>query len=89
MAERVSQKVKENEMNVDYAYGVIDAVVQAMDVVATKPELSQAFIVDLLKKMPDIAEALIFMVKPEHRMKMYEFVKASTRMVGTWAQMER
>ena len=78
--------MSEQESDVDYAYKVIDAVTEAMDRVAAKPELAQAFMFDLLKKMPELVDALMGITMPEHRQKMAELVRSSARMLAIWAK---
>ena len=77
---------KSQESDIDYAYKVIDAVTEAMDRVAAKPELAQAFMFDLLKKMPELVDALMGITMPEHRQKMAELVRSSARMLAIWAK---
>ena len=77
---------KSQESEVDYTYKVIDAVTEAMDRVAAKPELAQAFMFDLLKKMPELVDALMGITMPEHRQKMAELVRSSARMLVIWAK---
>lgn len=81
MAAKEKEKL---ESEIDYAYGVIDAVVEAMDRVAVKPEYAELFVVDMLRKMPEMVDALMVMTKVEHRPKMAELVKASSRMACAW-----
>lgn len=84
------EKVKKvREVEIDYAYGVIDAVVEAMDKVAAKPELAEMFVVDMLKKMPDLIDAIMIITREEHRPKMGELMKASSRMVASWVSQAR
>jgi len=80
----MTSEQKVNESEVDYAYAVLDAIVEAMDKVAAKPELGQLFMIDLLRKMPKFADALMIITPNEHRLKMAELVKASARMCGAW-----
>ena len=77
---------KSQESEVDYTYKVIDAVTEAMDRVAAKPELAQVFIVDLLTKMPELVDALMGITMLEHRQKMAELVRSSSRMLAVWAK---
>jgi len=77
---------KSQESDVDYTYKVIDAVVEAMDRVAAKPELAQAFILDLLKKMPELVDALAVITVPEHRPVMGKLVMSTSRMLAAWAK---
>jgi len=77
---------KSQESDIDYAYKVIDAVTEAMDRVAAKPELAQVFIVDLLTKMPELVDALMGITMLEHRQKMAELVRSSSRMLAIWAK---
>ena len=77
---------KSQESDIDYTYKVIDAVTEAMDRVAAKPELAQVFIVDLLTKMPELVDALMGITMPEHRQKMAELVRSSARMLAIWAK---
>ena len=77
---------KSQESDIDYTYKVIDAVTEAMDRVAAKPELAQAFMFDLLKKMPELVDALMGITMPEHRQKMAELVRSSARMLAIWAK---
>jgi len=77
---------KSQESEVDYTYKVIDAVTEAMDRVAAKPELAQVFIVDLLTKMPELVDALMGITMLEHRQKMAELVRSSSRMLAIWAK---
>jgi hypothetical protein len=78
---------KSQESDFDYTYKVIDAVTEAMDRVAAKPEMAQEFIVDLLKKMPELVDALMTVTMPEHRQKVAELVKSSSGMIAAWAKM--
>ena len=75
---------KSQESDIDYAYQVIDAVSEAMDRVEANPGLAQVFIVDLLTKMPELVDALIAITLPEHRQKMAEIVRSSSRMLASW-----
>ena len=77
---------KSQESDIDYTYKVIDAVTEAMDRVAAKPELAQVFIVDLLTKMPELVDALMGITMSEHRQKMAELVRSSSRMLAIWAK---
>jgi hypothetical protein len=85
----MASEQKSQENDIDYTYKVIDAITEAMDKVATKPELAQAFIVDLLTKMPELADALMGITLLEHRPKMAELVRSSARMMGSWAKAMR
>lgn len=80
---------KGQESSVDYAYKVIDAVVEAMDRVEANPELASAFIVDMLKKMPELVDALVVITMPEHRQKMADLVRSSSRMMVKWVKLTR
>ena len=87
MAKEQEQEQLTSDM--DFAYAVIDAVVEAMDRVTAEPILAKKFVFDLLKGMPTFIDALMIMTKPEHRMKMGELVKASSRMGGEWVKKEK
>jgi hypothetical protein len=80
----VERQKLENET--DYAYGVIDAIVEGMDKVTANPALAQGFVFELLKKMPELVDALMIVTKTEHRLKMAELVKASARMAAEWVK---
>ena len=77
---------KSQESDIDYAYRVIDAVAEAMDRVEVNPELASVFIVDLLKTMPELVDALMGITIPEHRQKMAVLVGSSARMLASWAK---
>jgi len=77
---------KSQESDIDYAYRVIDAVAEAMDRVEVNPELASVFIVDLLKTMPELVDALMGITMPEHRQKMAVLVGSSSRMLASWAK---
>ena len=79
------QKSQEND--IDYTYKVIDAVTEAMDRVTAKPEMAQAFIVDLLTKMPELVDALAAITVPEHRPVMGKLVRSTSRMLASWLKM--
>jgi hypothetical protein len=74
---------------VDYAYAVIDAVVEGMDKVAANPELAESFVVDMLKKMPEIIDALMALTPDEHKEIIGKLVRASSRMVGEWLKAKK
>jgi hypothetical protein len=74
---------------IDYAYAVIDAVVEGMDKVAANPEMAEAFVVDMLRKMPEIIDALMALTPDEHKEVIGKLVRASSRMVGEWIKAKR
>lgn len=78
-----------SKVDVDYAYGVLDALKQAFDKAATKPELGQALMVEMIQKLPEIFDALMTVTKPEHRPAVYELVKAAGRMMKGWLSYQR
>jgi hypothetical protein len=87
MTERVEKSKTEQEQNsVDYAYGVIDAIVVAMDEVTAQPELADFFTVELLKKMPELIDALAIITKLEHAKMVGRLIEASSRMMASWAK---
>jgi hypothetical protein len=85
----MASEQKSQENDIDYAYKVIDAITEAMDRVTAKPELAQAFIIDLLTKIPELADALMGITLPEHRQKMAELVRSSARMIANWVKVMR
>ena len=82
----MAEKVVSEQSEFDYAYKVIDAIVEAMDRVTTKPEYARVFVGDLLQKMPDLIDALMMMTFPEHRPKLSELLRASSRMGAEWVK---
>lgn len=84
----MSQKVISKE-DIDYAYGVLDALRQAFDAAAVKPELGQALMVEMIKKLPEIFDALMTVTEPEHRPQVYELVKAAGRMMKGWLSYQK
>jgi hypothetical protein len=68
---------------------VIDAVVEGMDKVAANPEMAEAFIIDMLRKMPEIIDALMAITPSEHKEIIGKLVRASSRMVGAWIKAKR
>jgi len=77
---------KSQESDIDYAYRVIDAVAEAMDRVEVNPELASVFIIDLLKAMPELVDALMGITMSEHRQKMAVLVGSSARMLASWVK---
>ena len=78
-----SQSEKQ-ESQVDYAYAVIDSVIEAMDKATAKPKLAQHFIVSLLRNMPELVDALMTITIEEHRPQMGKLLKASSEMTAKW-----
>jgi len=72
------------QKKVDWAYEVITSVTRAMDKVAAKPRYYPIFSAELLKKMPDVIDALMILTKEEHYGMMARFLKASTGLTGEW-----
>ena len=67
------------EEEIDYAYKVIEAVVEGASRVDATPRLAQAYLLNLVSKLPDVTDALLAITIPEHRMKVVELVRAVTR----------
>lgn len=84
----VNQK-QSTESRVEYAYAVIEAMAEAMDKVAVKPELTEHFIVDFLRKMPELVDAVMIMTIPEHRQQIAKLLKSSSRMTAEWVMKMR
>ncbi len=74
----------DEQERINWAYNTITSVVTAMDEVAAKPEFFARFNAELLKKMPDVIDAVMILTKEEHVGIMARFWKASTRLTGEW-----
>ena len=78
----MSKKQKEaSEVEVDYAYGVLDGVVEGMNKVADNPNNQLAFTMSFFKNLPQIMDAIEVIVKPEHRPKLAGVVRSSAKMM--------
>lgn len=66
------------EGEIDYAYQVIEAVVEGASRVNATPRLAQAYLLNVVSKLPDITDALLAITIPEHRMKVVELIRAVT-----------
>jgi len=86
MAEK-EQSSKPEEVTVDYAYGVLSALIESMDRVCAKPEITRAFLFSIQQKYPEILDAVMAVTAPEHREIVAQVIKASSRVTATWLKM--
>ncbi len=73
-----------SEADLQYAYGVFDAVKRAMDHAALNPEKQEQFELEFINKMPQIFEALMLLLPMEHRGLIYELFLSTGRYARTW-----
>ncbi len=77
-----------SETDLQYAYGVFDAVKRAMDHVALNPSKLEQFELEFIKKMPDIFTALMLLLPTEHRGLIYEIFQSTGRFARTWMKLK-
>ena len=82
--EKKNQSSKPEEVTVDYAYAVLNVLVESMDRVSAKPEISKAFLFSIQQKYPDILDAIMAITAPEHREIVGKAIKACARMTAVW-----
>ena len=75
----------------DWAYAVLDRFVEAFNRVSSaKDEEAKALLgklqIESIKKLPSLFEALMIIVKPEHRPIVYEFFKALIGVIDKWSR---
>ena len=80
----MSQKLKEQQ--VDYAYQVTQALIEAIDKTAAKPEKLNQLKKELIENLPEIFEAVMTVTQPEHRHLIYELFKSITNLIRVIAQ---
>ncbi len=80
----MSQKLKEQQ--VDYAYQVIQALIEGIDKTAAKPEKLEQLKKELVENLPEIFEAVMTITQPEHRHLIYELFKSITNLIRAIAQ---
>jgi len=77
-----------SETDIQYAYGVFDAVKNAMDHVALNPDKLEQFELEFIQKMPDMFEALMLLLPTEHRGLIYEIFLSTGRYARTWMKLK-
>lgn len=85
MAENQNQKSNEKvitDVDVDWAYGVLSTVKEAMDKAVGDKGAGTQLMREIVDELPDILEAFIILVGVEHR----QFVAG---VVGSWVKMMR
>ncbi len=90
MRERMKRLERVNnpeEITVDYAYKVLEAIIESLDRVSAKPEITKAFLYSIQQKYPDILDAVMAITPPEHREIVGRAVKSLSRVTGTWLKM--
>lgn len=77
-----------SETDLQYAYGVFDAIKRAMDHVALNPDKLEQFELEFISKMPNMFEALMLLLPTEHRGLIYEIFLSTGRFARTWMKMK-
>jgi len=72
------------EEQVDYAYTVFNTVKTAIDKATVNPGLTVGLGYELVQKMPELFDAMMAIVRPEHRQLMFELSKAAMKLVREW-----
>ena len=73
-----------SEADIQYAYGVFDAVKRGMDHAALNPDKQEQFVLEFINKLPEIFEALMLLLPMEHRGLVYELFLSTGRYARTW-----
>lgn len=76
------------DADLQYAYGVIDAITVALDHVALNPDKIEQFELEFIQKMPDIFEALMLLLPMEHRGLIYELFLSTGRYTRAWIKIK-
>jgi len=84
----MSEQEQVSEADLQYAYGVFDAVKRAMDHTALNPEKIEQFELEFINKMPNIFEALLLLLPTEHRGIIYEIFLSTGRYARTWMKLK-
>jgi len=90
----VSNKQKAIVDEESWAYAVFDAFIEAFNRVSSaKPEdrarLMNRLKIEMLKKLPELFEALMILAKPEHRPLIYEFFKSIVGCIKSWSRQSK
>ncbi len=78
-----------SESDIIYACKVLDAVTEALDRAAAKPQLIPQLSLELLKKSPDILDALLTLTIPDCRPVVYDLGKAALRLARVWIKLKK
>ena len=68
------------EQDVDRSYEVLGWLTLSMQKVASNPDLFGKFLFDYGRQLPEVVDAVMFLVPPEHRGVVAELLKASGKM---------
>ena len=75
----------------DWAYATIDSFIEAFNRTSSANDqeakaLLSKLQLESIKKLPSLFEALMIIVKPEHRPIVYEFFKALIGVIDKWSR---
>ena len=82
--EKKNQSKESEEITIDYAYGVINAITESMDKVSANQVNTRAFLFSIQQKYPEIFDALMAVTVPEHREIVGKVIQACARMTALW-----
>lgn len=84
MEKKQESDVVITEADVDWSYGVLSAVRESMDKAVDNPELSKQLMREIAEGVPDLLEAVLILVKDEHRGVVGSVIASAVRWSKTW-----
>lgn len=81
-----AKKLEPTDQDLVWAAKVLDNVGMGVDLASAKPELLSRFGIEMTQKAPVILEALLYMVRPDCQIIVFDLAQKLVNLVNSWSK---